>query len=60
LFPFVFLLDELWSLSPLLIVDRLGWGLALAATASLVFLPFSQRSVLLMGDGAAVPQDFQR
>jgi DNA-binding winged helix-turn-helix (wHTH) protein len=59
LFPFVFLLDELWSLSPLLIVDRIGWGLALAATASLVFLPFSQRSVLLMGDGAA-SHDLQR
>jgi DNA-binding winged helix-turn-helix (wHTH) protein len=53
LFPVLFPLDELWSLSPFLLVDRIGWGLALAATASLVFLPFSQRSVLLMGDGAA-------
>jgi cholera toxin transcriptional activator len=52
LFPALFLLDELWSLVPFLIVGRIGWGLALAATASLVFLPFSQRSVLLMGDGA--------
>jgi DNA-binding winged helix-turn-helix (wHTH) protein len=51
LFPALFALDELWSLSPFLIVDRIGWGLALAAAASLVFLPFSQRSVLLMGDG---------
>jgi len=53
LFPALFLLDELWSLAPFLIVQRIGWGLALAATAALVFLPFSQRSVLLMGDGAA-------
>ena len=52
LFPVLFLLDELWSLSPLLIVDRIGWGLALAATAALVFLPFSQRSVLLMGNSS--------
>jgi DNA-binding winged helix-turn-helix (wHTH) protein len=59
LFPFVFALDELWSLSPFLIVDRIGWGLALAATAALVFLPFSQRSVLLMGDGAAASDDSQ-
>jgi DNA-binding winged helix-turn-helix (wHTH) protein len=51
LFPFVFVLDELWSLAPFLIVQRIGWGLALAAAASLAFLPFSQRSVLLMGDG---------
>jgi DNA-binding winged helix-turn-helix (wHTH) protein len=50
LFPVLFPLDELWSLSPLLIVDRIGLGLALAATAALVFLPFSQRSVLLMGN----------
>ena len=60
LFPFIFLLDELWSLSPFLMVGRIGWGLALAATAALVFLPFSQRSVLLMGDGAAVSHDAQR
>jgi cholera toxin transcriptional activator len=53
LFPVLFVLDELWSLSPFLIVGRIGWGLALAATACLVFLPFSQRSVLLMGDGAS-------
>lgn len=53
MFPVLFPFDELWSLSPFLIVDRIGWGLALAATASLVFLPFSQRSVLLMGDGAS-------
>lgn len=57
LFPALFLLDELWSLVPFLIVGRIGWGLALAATASLVFLPFSQRSVLLMGDGAASSSD---
>jgi cholera toxin transcriptional activator len=53
LFPVLFPLDELWSLSPLLIVDRIGWGLALAATAALVFLPFSQRSVLLMGNASS-------
>jgi DNA-binding winged helix-turn-helix (wHTH) protein len=51
LFPALFFLDELWSLCPFLMVDRIGWGLALASTAALVFLPFSQRSVLLMGDG---------
>ena len=53
LFPVLFPLDELWALAPFLIVDRIGIGLALAATAALLFLPFSQRSVLLMGDGGA-------
>ena len=53
LFPVLFSLDELWALAPFLIVDRIGLGLALAATAALLFLPFSQRSVLLMGDGGS-------
>lgn len=57
LFPMLFLLDELWSLSPFLILDRIGVGLVLASTAALVFLPFSQRSVLLMGDGDATTSD---
>jgi DNA-binding winged helix-turn-helix (wHTH) protein len=51
LFPVLFPLDELWALAPFLLVDRIGLGLALAATAALLFLPFSQRSVLYMGDG---------
>ena len=51
LFPFVFPLDELWALSPLLGVETIGIGLALAATAVLVYLPFVQRSLLLMGEG---------
>ena len=53
LFPVLFPLDELWALAPFLIVDRIGLGLSLAATAALLFLPFSQRSVLLMGDGGS-------
>ena len=57
LFPLLFPLDELWALAPFLIVDRIGLGLALAATAALLFLPFSQRSVLLMGDAPAPAQD---
>lgn len=51
LFPFVILLDELWALAPFLLVDEIGVGLALAATAGLLYLPFSQRSLMLMGDG---------
>jgi cholera toxin transcriptional activator len=49
LFPFLLPLDELWALAPFLIVHQIGFGLALAATAALLFLPFSQRSLLLMG-----------
>jgi cholera toxin transcriptional activator len=51
LFPFLFPLDELWALSPLLLVEYIGIGLALAATAALLYVPFAQRSLLLMGEG---------
>lgn len=50
LFPFVIVLDELWALAPFLLVDEIGIGLALAATAALLYLPFSQRSLMLMGE----------
>lgn len=50
LFPILFPLDELWALAPFLLVSWIGVGLALAATAALLYLPFSQRSLLLMGE----------
>jgi len=49
LFPFLFPLDELWALAPFLAAQQLGIGLAFAATAALLFLPFAQRTLLLMG-----------
>jgi DNA-binding winged helix-turn-helix (wHTH) protein len=51
LFPFLLPLDALWALSPFLLVDEIGVGLALAVTAALLYVPFSQRSLLLMGEG---------
>jgi len=48
-----FLLDELWALAPLVIAEWIGMGLALAAAAVLVYLPFSQRSLLLMPERTA-------
>ena len=45
-----FLLDELWALSPFLLAPQIGVGLALAATAALIYVPFAQRTLLLMGD----------
>jgi len=53
LFPFVFPLDELWALAPFLAVHQLGVGLAFAATAALLFLPFGQRTLMLMGYSTA-------
>jgi len=53
LFAPIFLLDELWALAPLVLAPQIGIGLALAATATLVYVPFSQRTLLLMGKRSA-------
>jgi cholera toxin transcriptional activator len=49
LFPFLLVLDEMWALTPFLCVQQIGLGLAIATVAALLYLPFSQRSLLLMG-----------
>jgi DNA-binding winged helix-turn-helix (wHTH) protein len=53
LFPFLFPLDEIWALAPFLLVPQIGYGLALGFTAILLYSPFSERSLILMGAGAA-------
>jgi cholera toxin transcriptional activator len=47
-FPALAALDLLWALSPLLLWPNIGLGLAFAATAALLFLPFSQRNLIRM------------
>lgn len=56
LFLITFVLDELWALSPFLLAPQIGVGLALATTAALIYVPFAQRTLLLMGDR---PRDHQ-
>jgi hypothetical protein len=46
IFPAVFVLDELWAVSPFLLVDQIGIGLAFAATAALLYVPFSLRTLV--------------
>jgi cholera toxin transcriptional activator len=46
LFPVVLALDLLWGLSPFLVIPEIGLGFALAAVAGLLFLPFSQRTLV--------------
>lgn len=48
LFPALFALDMLWALSPFLIYDRLGLGLALGSAAALIYMPFVQRVLVKM------------
>lgn len=49
LFPALLPLDELWALAPFLAVEQIGLGAAIAVTAALLYLPFAQRSLTLMG-----------
>jgi DNA-binding winged helix-turn-helix (wHTH) protein len=51
MWPFLLLLDEVWSLSPFLLLHHINFGLALSCTALLVYSPFAQRSLILMGAG---------
>jgi DNA-binding winged helix-turn-helix (wHTH) protein len=53
LWPFLLLVDVLWSLSPFLLLHHINAGLALACTTLLVYSPFAQRSLILMGAGSA-------
>jgi DNA-binding winged helix-turn-helix (wHTH) protein len=49
IWPFLLVLDEIWSLSPFLLLHHINFGLALACTTLLVYSPFAQRSLVLMG-----------
>jgi cholera toxin transcriptional activator len=49
IWPFLVLLDELWALSPFLLLHHISYGLALSCTALLVYSPLAQRSLMLMG-----------
>jgi DNA-binding winged helix-turn-helix (wHTH) protein len=48
---FLLPLDILWSLSPFLLLHHINRGLALACMTLLVYSPFAQRSLILMGAG---------
>jgi DNA-binding winged helix-turn-helix (wHTH) protein len=48
LFPALLVADELWALTPFLLADRIGLGLAFAAAAALLYLPFGQRTLVRM------------
>jgi DNA-binding winged helix-turn-helix (wHTH) protein len=53
IWPFLLAFDELWALAPFLLLHHINYGLALACTTLLVYAPFAQRSLLLMGAGGA-------
>ena len=49
-------LDELWAIAPFLIVDRIGFGPAFAATAALLYVPFAERTLVRMAYSSAAEQ----
>jgi len=46
LFPFVLALDQLWAIAPFLLLPQIGVGLAFAAMAALLYVPFSERTLV--------------
>ena len=44
----ILVLDELWAIAPFLILDRIGFGAAFAATAALLYVPFAERTLVRM------------
>ena len=48
IFPMLLPVDLLWSLSPFLLIHHVSTGLALGMSAPLVYMPFAQRSLILM------------
>jgi len=51
LWPFLLLVDIAWSLAPFLLLHHINVGMAVACTALLVYSPFAQRALVLMGAG---------
>jgi len=48
IFPFILALDQLWAVAPFLLMEKIGLGPAFAASAALLYLPFSERTLIRM------------
>jgi cholera toxin transcriptional activator len=48
IFPFVLGLDQLWAIAPFLLMEKIGLGAAFAASAALLYIPFSERTLIRM------------
>ena len=48
MFPFILALDQLWAVAPFLLMEKIGLGAAFAASAALLYLPFSERTLIRM------------
>ncbi len=57
LFPALLVLDGLWAASPLLLAQKIGYGIALASVAALAYLPFAQRTLIQSAYRGVKPTD---
>ena len=46
MFLIVLVLDQLWAIAPFLMAQKIGFGAAFAATAALLYVPFSERTLV--------------
>jgi cholera toxin transcriptional activator len=48
MFPYILALDQLWAVAPFLLMQKIGLGAAFAACAALLYVPFSERTLIRM------------
>ena len=48
MFPLILALDQLWAIAPFLLIEQIGLGAAFAVSAALLYLPFSERTLIRM------------
>ena len=48
IFPFILALDQLWAVAPFLLMQKIGLGAAFAPSAALLYVPFSERTLIRM------------
>jgi DNA-binding winged helix-turn-helix (wHTH) protein len=48
MFPFILALDQLWAVAPFLLIPQIGLGAGFAVSAALLYLPFSERTLIRM------------
>jgi cholera toxin transcriptional activator len=56
LFPFILGLDQLWAVAPFLLMAQIGLGAAFAVSAALLYLPFSERTLIRMAYVGRLPR----
>jgi cholera toxin transcriptional activator len=57
IFLFVLVLDELWALAPFWMTLQIGLGAAFAVTAALLYVPFSERTLVRLAYPRPAPGD---